>query len=144
MKQYLTVFKNKDTKLKAKELDKSRFFTENNVNGYFSKEGFAKFLTPLTEQQARHLDMALTNTQIGCYLNNNIVSKHESKEGEEIFWLRFAQARRQMGPIALPFHTDMQRFFVDYQSGKIEPNFSLEDLMIESGFYTPDQDQSGS
>lgn len=132
----LDFFKKKSTTGGTAALTAALFFTDNNLNGYFSKEEFTNYLGGFDQTDAIHFDRSVEAASDGANLNSQLKPSTDKMDGSPILWLRFAHAKQQFPVLRIPHHEGMQRFFRDYQIGKITPNFDLDALMVEAGIST--------
>lgn len=134
-KNYLKALEAKtvETATKVNEVNETSFFTENNVNGFKSKELFANYIYASSNSERYHLDLALEAISDGAKLNGILSKSFDKKDGHEIIWLSPSFPNADLQPLRVLFDEDILRFFKTYQKGELRFNISLEKLLIVAG-----------
>lgn len=108
------------------------FFTENNVNGYMSKESFTNYLSGLQENDFMKFERFLDFTSKMFPINNIPISRVDKYDNEEVIWLKFKLPNAEHR-IRILYDENILRFIKDYQEGKFRNRFTLEELILEAG-----------
>ncbi|MBB6236916.1 hypothetical protein HDC90_001533 [Pedobacter sp. AK013] len=135
MKNFLKALqaKNAEKKGTVNEVNETLFFTENNVNGFFSKEDFANYFNASSDSERDHLDKSLDAISEGAKLNEILKSSFDKNDGHEIMWLKAKFPNADLPPMRILFDDRMLRFFKTYQKSELRFNLSLEKLLIIAG-----------
>ena len=129
-KNYLKAF---TVKNKVTGQSSFKFFTEENVNGVKSLEGFKNYVLTSSRSELSHLHDILEATSQGAYINNVLKPVFDLNEGHEIIWFNLKHPKRELPPRRIQFDEDLLYFFQRYQLGKVNFNLSLKDLIKETG-----------
>jgi len=122
-----------ETVTKVNEVNETSFFTENNVNGFKSKEQLANYVYASSNSERYHLDLGLEAISDGAKLNGILSKSFDKKDGHEIIWLSPSFPNADLPPLRVLFDEDILRFFKTYQKGELRFNISLEKLLIAAG-----------
>ncbi|RBQ05841.1 hypothetical protein [Pedobacter miscanthi] len=115
-----------------------QFFIEDNVNGYLTKERFISYGQSLTDSEAEHLEDLFKFTSQGCSFNNVIKPKFDRINGEEMLWFKVKLTRATIN-LRIPNLDGLLRLLTEYQLGKTQINFSLDELKAECQSMTEEQ-----
>ncbi len=132
MKNYLKALQAKNAEMST-IVNESAFFTDNNVNGFFSKEEFVSYFNASSDSERDHLDTILDAISDGAKLNGILKSSFDKTDGHEIMWANAKFINADLPPMRILFDERMLRFFKTYQKGDLRFNVSLEKLLIVAG-----------
>ena len=113
------------------------FFTENNVNGYMSKDDFKDYLSGLVVRDFVKFERLFELTNKKFPINNVPVIITDKDDFENVVWLKFKLPNSEQR-LRIVCDEKILRFIKDYQEGKFRNGFSLEELIIEAGYELAD------
>ncbi len=132
MKNYLKALQAKNAEMST-TVNETVFFTDNNVNGFFSKEEFVTYFNASSDSERDHLDTLLDAISEGANLNGVLKKSFDKNDGHEIMWFNAKFPNADLPPMRILFDDRMLRFFKTYQKSELRFNLSLEKLLIIAG-----------
>lgn len=108
------------------------FFTEYNVNGYFSKSDFIDYIKSINKHQFDHLETLFGATSIKSKIANILKPKMDPKTQEFIIWCHIQYVKGTV-KLPIPHHEGILRFLLDYQQTDVWFEGDLETLLLEAG-----------
>jgi hypothetical protein len=108
------------------------FFTDNNVNGYMSKEEFKDYLSGLEVRDFAKFERMFELTNKRFPINNVPIIITDKDDFENVVWLKFKLPNSEQR-LRVVCNDNILRFIRDYQEGKFRNGFSLEELILEAG-----------
>jgi len=109
----------------------SLFLTENNANGYMSKNDLSIYLNQLTATDFLRFERMFELMFKRFPINNYIHRVIDKIDNEEVLWLKFKLPNSQQN-VRIIYDKDILRFIQDYQEGKFRNGFELEALILEA------------
>ncbi|MFW0714422.1 hypothetical protein [Pedobacter sp. N23S346] len=114
----------------AATLNAQQFFTENNVNGYFSKKLFIAFGLSLSDSEAEHFENLLKFMSQGCSINNIVKPTFDKNNGIEMLWFKIRLTNATIN-LRIPHTDELMNLVKDFQLGKFYVNVTLAELQEE-------------
>lgn len=108
----------------------ANFFTENNPHGYFDKPALSGYLTRHGQQNLEKFQSTLEFMNNGVPFNNLPAPTEDKQTGLPCIWLN-PKLPKSNPKIKLFVEGRLAEFVEDYIYGRIQPNFTLEDLYNE-------------
>lgn len=103
------------------------FFTDENPEGYFSKEGFKTYAKSLLRNEPNHFGGFIKELKQGSKFNWDLNTRKDRSQRPYAF-PQFFHARAIKG-YKIIMNPEMQRFIDDYAEGKISIDFDADDLL---------------
>lgn len=110
----------------------NQFFTENNQNGYMSKNELGNYLSGLQEIDFKRFERLFELMSKRFPINNFPVIRPDLRDGENVVWLKF-KLPNALQNLRIVCDENILRFIQDYQEGKFRNGFQLEELITEAG-----------
>lgn len=115
---------------KGNSLTASDFFIENNANGYYTKPDFISTAESLERTEPAQLVETFENCRNGHRIKLNTITRYD-KSGKAYMWNEFQYARATRG-LRVPSDSGMVRFITDYAHGRINVDFTFDELSDEA------------
>jgi hypothetical protein len=114
-----------------KEMKAPDFYTDNNPNGYCSKQGFKALLSQIGENNLQKAELIIEYLSEGYSNDNPAVTYDDEETGLKMMWTKFDLGSSLQ---RMPFFVTerMAAFMKDCQKRKIKPGFTFEELYLEA------------
>ena len=130
MKKSLFKVTSQSQEKKGNSITAFDFFKENNPNGYYFKPEFLKVTESLERNEPEQFVEILENLEKGYRIKLETKVRID-KSGKEYIWVDFIFARAVRG-LKLVGDAGMVKFISDYAHGKINVDFTIDDLTDEA------------